>query len=54
MFATGKDPEEIIKEKGLVQISDEKALTSIVEKVISANPKSVEDYQGGKKNALGF
>ncbi|MGI6145687.1 MAG: Asp-tRNA(Asn)/Glu-tRNA(Gln) amidotransferase subunit GatB [Clostridia bacterium] len=54
MFATGKDPEEIIKEKGLVQISDEKALASIVEKVISANPKSVEDYQGGKKNALGF
>lgn len=54
MFASGKNPEVIIKEKGLVQISDEGALATIIEKIIAANPKSVEDYRGGKKNALGF
>jgi aspartyl-tRNA(Asn)/glutamyl-tRNA(Gln) amidotransferase subunit B len=54
MFTTGKDPEEIIKEKGLVQISDEGALEAIVDKVIAANPQSVEDYRGGKKKAMGF
>jgi len=54
MFVSGQDPEVIIKEKGLVQISDEGALSTLVEKVITANPKSVEDYRSGKKNALGF
>ncbi|HHY05473.1 MAG TPA: Asp-tRNA(Asn)/Glu-tRNA(Gln) amidotransferase subunit GatB [Clostridia bacterium] len=54
MFATGKDPEKIIKEKGLVQISDEGALAAVVDKVIAANPQSVEDYRGGKKKALGY
>ena len=54
MFVSGKDAEVIIKEKGLVQISDEGALAAIVEKIIAANPKSVEDYHNGKKNALGF
>jgi len=54
MFASGKDSATIIKEKGLVQISDEGALTALIEKILAANPKSVEDYRGGKKNALGF
>lgn len=53
MFETGKDPESIIEEKGLVQISDEGALAAIVDKVIEANPKSVADYKGGKEKALG-
>lgn len=54
MFETGKDPEVIVKEKGLVQISDEGQLESIAQEVIDNNPKSVEDYKGGKKKALGF
>ncbi|MDD4146255.1 MAG: Asp-tRNA(Asn)/Glu-tRNA(Gln) amidotransferase subunit GatB [Clostridia bacterium] len=54
MFATGKDPEIIIKEKGLVQISDEGALVTVVDRVIDANPQSVEDFRGGKKKAIGF
>lgn len=54
MFMTGKDPEKIIKEKGLVQISDTDALGEIVEKVLAANPQSVADYQAGKEKALGF
>lgn len=54
MLETGKDPETVIKEKGLVQISDEGALREIVLKVIEANPKSVEDYRNGKERAIGF
>ncbi len=54
MFASGKDPEVIIKEKGLVQISDEGELAKIVEEVIANNPKSVEDYHNGKEKAVGF
>lgn len=54
MFATGKDPEAIIKEKGLVQISDEGALASVIDEVVNNNPKSIEDYKAGRKQAMGF
>ncbi|AQS59761.1 Asp-tRNA(Asn)/Glu-tRNA(Gln) amidotransferase subunit GatB [Desulforamulus ferrireducens] len=54
MFASGKDPATIVQEKGLVQISDEGAIASVVEEVIAANPKSVEDYKAGKEKAIGF
>ena len=54
MFDTGKDPEAIVKEQGLVQISDEGALMEIVNATVEANPKSVEDYKAGKKKAMGF
>jgi len=52
--ATGKPPEEIIKEKGLEQVSDEDELTSVVEQVLAANPKAAEDIKAGKKKAMGF
>jgi aspartyl-tRNA(Asn)/glutamyl-tRNA(Gln) amidotransferase subunit B len=54
MLASGKDPATIVKEKGLVQISDEGELVAVIEQVIAANPQSVEDYQGGKAQAFGF
>lgn len=54
MFATGKDAEAIVKEKGLVQISDEGAITAVVDEVLAKNPKSVEDFRDGKEKALGF
>ena len=54
MFATGKNPADIIKEQGLVQISDEGALKEMVSAVVEANPKSVEDYKAGKTKAMGF
>lgn len=54
MFATGKDPEAIVAEKGLVQITDESEVLAIVKKVIEENPKVVDDYRGGKEKALGF
>ncbi len=54
MAETGKKPEKIIEEKGMKQITDESAIEEIVDKVISENPQSVEDYKNGKDRALGF
>ena len=51
---TGKDPVEIVKEKGLEQVSDEGELEGIVSKVIEENEKSANDFRGGKENALSF
>ena len=49
-----RDPEEIIKEKGWIQISDEGAIKEIVQKILEENPASVADYKAGKDRALGF
>ena len=54
LFENPRDPEDIIKEKGWIQISDEGAIKEIVRKIIEANPQSVADYKGGKDRALGF
>ena len=54
MYATGKRPEEIVKTKGLVQITDAGELETIVAKVIADNPKSVAQYQSGKTQTFGF
>ena len=54
LFENPRDPEDIIKEKGWIQISDEGAIKEVILKVIEANPQSVADYKGGKDKALGF
>ncbi len=54
LFENPKDPEEIIKEKGWLQISDEGAIKAVVQKVIANNPQSVADYKAGKDKAIGF
>ena len=54
MWASGDEPEKIVKEKGLVQITDTKAIEAIVDAVIAANPKPVEDYKGGNEKSIGF
>ena len=54
MYATGKMPEEIVKEKGLVQITDEKEVAVVVDRVIAANPETVAQYKAGKQKAFGF
>ena len=51
---TGRSPEELVAEKGLAQISDTGSLEQLAKDAINNNPKSVQDYRGGKKNALGF
>ena len=54
MVATGQDPEAIIKEKGLVQISDTGALEAVAQEIIAANPKEAADFKAGKTKVLGF
>nr|WP_144925998.1 Asp-tRNA(Asn)/Glu-tRNA(Gln) amidotransferase subunit GatB [Paenibacillus bovis] len=54
LIENGGDAETIVKEKGLVQISDESALIPIVNEVLDANQQSIEDYKNGKGRALGF
>ena len=54
LIENGGDAEQIVKEKGLVQISDEGALLIIVTEVLDANPQIIEDYKNGKKKAAGF
>ena len=54
MFTTGQPAKAIVEQKGLVQISGADELTSVVEKVIAANPQAVEDFRAGKQQAIGF
>lgn len=54
LIEKGGDPEQIVKEKGLVQISDEGQLREIIQQVLAENEQSVADYKAGKKKALGF
>jgi aspartyl-tRNA(Asn)/glutamyl-tRNA(Gln) amidotransferase subunit B len=54
LIETGKDPQTIVEEKGLVQISDEGAIQAIVDQVVAANPQSVADFKAGKEKAVGF
>ena len=54
MFDTGKSAAAIVKEQGLAQISDESELEGIVAQVIAENPAAVQDFNQGKKRAVGF
>ena len=54
MFENPRDPEEIIKEKGWIQISDEGAIKEVVTRILENNPQSIIDYKAGKDRALGF
>src|SRR3984885_11283046 len=54
MFAAGEPAEAIIQREGLSQISDESALAKIIDEVIAANPKQVEQYRAGKATVIAF
>jgi aspartyl-tRNA(Asn)/glutamyl-tRNA(Gln) amidotransferase subunit B len=54
MYRTGKSPQAIIEEKGLVQISNSAEIENIVEKVLEENPDPVGQYRSGKTGTLGF
>ena len=53
MWKSPDSPEKIVKDKGLVQITDTSAIEGIVDDVIAKNPKAVEEYKAGKKKAIG-
>ncbi|MEA3428451.1 MAG: Asp-tRNA(Asn)/Glu-tRNA(Gln) amidotransferase subunit GatB, partial [Thermodesulfobacteriota bacterium] len=54
MAQTGKAPEKIVKEKGLVQVTDVSAIEEVVLKALTACPKEVEAYKNGKTKLIGF
>ena len=54
VFANNGDVDAYVTEHGLEQVSDRDLVHSVVEKVLAANPKSVEDFKAGKEKAFGF
>lgn len=54
MYKSGKMPEEIVKEKGLLQISDEGQLEEVIERILAENPGPVAQYRDGKSKTFGF
>ena len=54
MFESGDAPAVIVEREGLKQISDTGALEKIVDEVIAANPKQVEQFRSGKTTVIGF
>jgi aspartyl-tRNA(Asn)/glutamyl-tRNA(Gln) amidotransferase subunit B len=54
MFNTGKPADVIVKEKGLVQISDSSAIEKLVEEILKANVEQVESYKNGKDKVFGY
>ncbi|MFD3158136.1 Asp-tRNA(Asn)/Glu-tRNA(Gln) amidotransferase subunit GatB [Haloimpatiens sp. FM7330] len=54
MYKTGEMPDKIVKDKGLVQNSDEGAILEVVKKVLQDNTSSIEDYKNGKTKVIGF
>ncbi len=53
-YASGKDPDQIVKEKDLVQVSNEGILEKMIEEVLAQHPAQVEQYRAGKETVLGF
>jgi len=54
MYQTGDSPETIIEREGLRQISDTGALEKIIDEIIAANPKQLEQYKAGKTTVIGY
>ncbi len=54
MLESGKDPEAIVKEKNLVQVSDERELLAIVHQIVEANPDQAQQLREGKSKVMGF
>ncbi len=54
MMASGKDAETLVKEKNLVQVSDEGELLAIVREIIAANPEQAAEFRAGKTKLMGY
>ncbi len=54
MMESGKDPETVVQEKNLVQVSDTGELLAIVQEIIAANPSQTEDFKAGKTKLMGY
>ena len=54
MVATGNPPEKIVREKNLIQVTDQGAIETVIEEVLKENPEQVKRYRKGKTKLLGF
>jgi aspartyl-tRNA(Asn)/glutamyl-tRNA(Gln) amidotransferase subunit B len=54
MLESGLDPEQIVKDKNLLQVSDESELLALVREIIEQNPAQAEDFRGGKTKLMGY
>lgn len=54
MMETSQDPDTIIEEKGLKQVTDTGAIEAVIDEIIAANPDNVAAYKGGKDKLFGF
>jgi aspartyl-tRNA(Asn)/glutamyl-tRNA(Gln) amidotransferase subunit B len=54
MFADGSDPEAIVEAEGLARVDDGAAIEGLVRQTLADNPKAVEQYRAGKRQAFGF
>ena len=52
LYVAGGDPEALVRERGLGQVSDQGQLEGIVDSVIAENPATVADFRGGREQAL--
>lgn len=54
MLAEGEDPEAIVTERGMEQVSDVSAIEAVIDAVLAAHPEKVEQYRAGKTGLIGF
>src|SRR5438128_12211314 len=54
MFRTGKSTSAILQERGLIQVSDTNEIDRVIDEVIAASPKQLEQYRSGKETLFGF
>ena len=54
MYATGKDPSAIVASEGLEQVSDQGELGGVIDGILAAHPRQVEEYRQGKEKVFGF
>jgi aspartyl-tRNA(Asn)/glutamyl-tRNA(Gln) amidotransferase subunit B len=54
MLDSGKSPDQIVSEKGLEQLSDSASIEIVIDQVVMANPKQVEQYKSGNEKVYGF
>ena len=54
MYETGKNPSDIVEEKGLKQVTDTSAIEALIDEVLEENPDNVAAYKAGKDKLFGF
>ncbi len=54
MYRTGTPPDELVRSRGLQQVSDEDTLRGLIREVLAANPVQLEQFRAGKKGLAGY